>query len=179
MWTFWYIREASTALYVANMPMCWSLVRRIFKLRAFNGLTSSNGARSRSKSVPIATSYSGAGLGSRLGIKSKQAVGTGSTASRMDLAAKGNSSWWDREPGLSRSESEEHIVNNGNVPLEILTLREVDIDRGSVRNPNEVRVHTHIQSSSKMFDGSGRDYETRTIISTTPVGRKSESGSRW
>lgn len=164
------------------MPMCWALMRRLFNLRAFNGITSSNGARSRSKSVPIATSYSGAGL-SRVGIKGKP-VGTTSTASRMDNSDSkvGGASWWDREPGLARSESEEYIVgsSNTNVPLEILTLKEVDIDRGSVRDPmgGGRGRSAHVQSPEKMFDGSGRDYETRTVITTTPMGRKSESGSR-
>jgi hypothetical protein len=171
------VREASTALLVANMPMCWALMRRIFKLRAFNGITSSNGLRSRSKSVPIATSYTGTGL-SRVGVKVKS-IGTTSTASR---AEGGNTSWWDREPGLTRSESEERIVGSSNtsVPLEILTLREVDIDRGSVREPIGVNGKVFIQSNSKMFDGNGRDYETKTTITTlaTQSGRKSESGSR-
>ncbi|KAH6717478.1 hypothetical protein DL95DRAFT_316042 [Leptodontidium sp. 2 PMI_412] len=36
MWTYWYIRETSTAVYTANVPMCWALVRRIFNVRAFN-----------------------------------------------------------------------------------------------------------------------------------------------
>ncbi|KAE9971185.1 hypothetical protein EG327_009953 [Venturia inaequalis] len=36
-WTFWYIRESSTAMIVANLPFVWTLLRRIFKLQAFNG----------------------------------------------------------------------------------------------------------------------------------------------
>ncbi|KAH8593893.1 hypothetical protein B0O99DRAFT_493547, partial [Bisporella sp. PMI_857] len=35
-WSFWYIREASCAIFVANMPMCWFLIRRIFNVRSFN-----------------------------------------------------------------------------------------------------------------------------------------------
>lgn len=94
----------------------------------------------------------------------------------------GGASWWDREPGLARSESEEYIVgsSNTNVPLEILTLKEVDIDRGSASDliGGGRGRSVHVQSPEKMFDGSGRDYETRTVITTTQLGRKSESGSQ-
>jgi hypothetical protein len=34
-WTFWYIRESSTAILVANLPFMWTLLRRIFKLGSF------------------------------------------------------------------------------------------------------------------------------------------------
>ncbi|UNI22954.1 hypothetical protein JDV02_008797 [Purpureocillium takamizusanense] len=36
-WTFWYIRESSTAIIVANLPLTWTLFRRMFNLRSFNG----------------------------------------------------------------------------------------------------------------------------------------------
>lgn len=36
-WTFWYIRESSTAMIVANLPFVWTLLRRVFKLQAFDG----------------------------------------------------------------------------------------------------------------------------------------------
>jgi hypothetical protein len=35
-WTFWYIRESSTAILVANLPFLWTLLRRMFKLDAFS-----------------------------------------------------------------------------------------------------------------------------------------------
>lgn len=70
-----------------------------------------------------------------------------------------------------------------NVPLEILTKREVEVevDDRNGRRPENIRVNTTVQQSrGEMFDGSGRgrEYETRTTISTIPMGRKSESGSR-
>ncbi|KAH6976685.1 hypothetical protein EDB80DRAFT_594023 [Ilyonectria destructans] len=37
-WTFWYIRELSTAVIIANLPYMWSLCRRLFNLSSFNGL---------------------------------------------------------------------------------------------------------------------------------------------
>ncbi len=39
-WTFWYIRESSTALIVANLPLTWPLLRRVFDLRSFNAESS-------------------------------------------------------------------------------------------------------------------------------------------
>ncbi|EXJ92696.1 hypothetical protein A1O3_01248 [Capronia epimyces CBS 606.96] len=36
-WVFWYCREASTAMIVANMPYSWALIRRAFNLRSFLG----------------------------------------------------------------------------------------------------------------------------------------------
>jgi BMFP domain-containing protein YqiC len=49
-WTFWYIREASTAILVANIPQCWPLIRRIFKLRSWNGSSHSN---NRTRTNPL------------------------------------------------------------------------------------------------------------------------------
>ncbi|KAB8213254.1 hypothetical protein BDV33DRAFT_210386 [Aspergillus novoparasiticus] len=37
IWLFWYIREASTAICVANIPNCWSLARHILNLRSWTG----------------------------------------------------------------------------------------------------------------------------------------------
>ncbi|KAH7386558.1 hypothetical protein BKA64DRAFT_711777 [Cadophora sp. MPI-SDFR-AT-0126] len=208
MWTFWYIREASTAVYVANMPMCWSLMRRLFKLRAFNGISS--GGRSRSKSAPIATTYTGVG-GSRMGTTSK--VQASVVASRVDknegTGRGGGGNWWESSKSdgmrLGRSESEEYIVGrdaNGSgrgnaVPLEIWESRDVTIDRGSVMDSE--RNVTTVSSSpggimksksgrvgsgnvdmgmrTGMYDGSGKEFETRTTVTAIGSGRKSESGS--
>jgi hypothetical protein len=59
-WTFWYVRESSTAMVVANLPFCWTLLRRMFKLDAFNHemsghsvpYHSSRTARGRQKTSP-------------------------------------------------------------------------------------------------------------------------------
>lgn len=42
LWTFWYVREASTALLVANFPFTWTLLRRVFHLHSFEGSESSS-----------------------------------------------------------------------------------------------------------------------------------------
>ncbi|KAG5951476.1 hypothetical protein E4U53_003026 [Claviceps sorghi] len=35
-WMFWYIRESSTAIIVANLPLTWTVFRRLFNLGSFN-----------------------------------------------------------------------------------------------------------------------------------------------
>lgn len=35
-WIFWYCRESSTAILVANMPFTWTLLRKLFNLGAFD-----------------------------------------------------------------------------------------------------------------------------------------------
>ncbi|KAL5332056.1 hypothetical protein ACEPPN_001599 [Leptodophora sp. 'Broadleaf-Isolate-01'] len=160
MWTFWYIREASTAVYVANMPMCWPLMRRLFKLRAFNGI-SSGGNRSRSKSAPIATTYTGVG-GSRMGTTSK--IQASVLASKVDKSER-SGNWWESNKNegtrLGRSESEEYIVGReagvgrgGAVPLEIWESRDVTVDRGSVMDGNT--SVTTVTSPGMVAMGSGR-----------------------
>ncbi|TVY32772.1 hypothetical protein LSUB1_G007143 [Lachnellula subtilissima] len=120
-WTFWYIREASTAIYVANMPMCWALIRRLFNLRSF--MLSSNNSRSRSKSFPL-TSHRGT-------MVTKDVKTVDETVKNAD--GKKDKSWWDRE-GYVRSESEEYIVRTTaealKVPkLEVWETKEFEIDR--------------------------------------------------
>ncbi|KAI1505049.1 hypothetical protein F5X99DRAFT_431145 [Biscogniauxia marginata] len=34
-WTFWYIRESSTAIITANLPFTWTLLQRVFNLQSF------------------------------------------------------------------------------------------------------------------------------------------------
>ncbi|QDS73979.1 hypothetical protein FKW77_008453 [Venturia effusa] len=53
-WTYWYIRESSTAMIVANLPFIWTLLRRIFKLQAFDG-------EATQRSVPYHSSRSARG----------------------------------------------------------------------------------------------------------------------
>ncbi|KAL2065214.1 hypothetical protein VTL71DRAFT_2883 [Oculimacula yallundae] len=180
MWTFWYIREASTAVYVANIPMCWPLMRRIFKLRAFNGISSGgkgNGySGSKARSAPIATSYTGVGS-SKIGMGSK--IQGSVLGSRIDRSERGGN-WWEGKDGatngtkLGRSESEEYIVGNaagagrGAMPLEIWESRDVTVDRGSTMD--QTGVVTSITTpglvkgkvSKKMLGHSNNDRGMRT-----------------
>jgi len=35
-WTYWYVRESSTAILVSNLPFIWTLLRRMFNLKSFD-----------------------------------------------------------------------------------------------------------------------------------------------
>lgn len=39
-WIYWYIREAATAIIVANLPLTWTLLQRLFNLGSFHGKSS-------------------------------------------------------------------------------------------------------------------------------------------
>ncbi|KAE9362564.1 hypothetical protein N431DRAFT_358461 [Stipitochalara longipes BDJ] len=180
MWEFWYIREASTAVLVANMPMCWPLLRRIFNLKAFNGGASgsavqfSTGARSRS--LPVATTYSVRKLNSL----NHTSADEGSRTSGGGRG-KGDVSWWERnDSGLSKSESEEHIIGHGNgnqgrnVPLQIWESRRVDVERGSVvvEDGREMDLR---REQVGIYDGAGRRGEFESTV-RIEAGRKASMG---
>jgi hypothetical protein len=162
MWTFWYIREASTAIFVANMPMCWSLMRRLFNLHAFNhnSTTSKDGTDLKT-------------IGSRR-IPGRAVYGAGTQDSEPRNRSKGttDTSWWERE-GMPRTESEEFIVEqppsgSRDAPLEIWESKEFDVvnDRNSIAVDNNLQVQQDV-----MFDGGHR---TQTVVSA----RKSEDNRR-
>ncbi|TVY15631.1 hypothetical protein LARI1_G006278 [Lachnellula arida] len=168
-WTFWYIREASTAIYVANMPMCWALMRRLFNLRSF--MINSNNSRSRSKSFPL-TSRGGTLRGGTL-------VGDAKTFNDTMTSgdAKQDKSWWDRE-GHGRSESEEHIVREAEagkvMRLEVWETKEFEIDREDDKQSVTEGQHPN---TTRMYDGGNKNITTVTATRVTqpPTARKSES----
>lgn len=41
-WTYWYVRESSTAIITANAAFVWALLRRIFKLRSLGSFSGKN-----------------------------------------------------------------------------------------------------------------------------------------
>jgi hypothetical protein len=183
MWTYWYIREASTAIMVANAPMCWTLVRRIFNVKGFLHQTSEVTGKAN-KSVPVAATY-GAGTADGT-MNGKVLAGKGGIVSG---GGKGEISWWERESRLGRTESEEYIVGDPNgrkdVPLEIWESREVDVERGSLT----VEEDKGMRTMDRMFDGKGHEYESTVVIEAigkntngsgrkASVGRKSSSSSR-
>ncbi len=72
------------------------------------------------------------------------------------------------------------------VPLEIWESREVEVDRGSVSDADArigrgMGTGTGDSMRTKMYDGSTDVFETRTGVTaktSSPLGRRSESGSR-
>jgi hypothetical protein len=107
-WTAWYVRESSTALITANLPMTWTLFRRIFSLGSFAGYSKDRyGTRSTSNFRS---------LGDRSGIRSKARRGTR-----------------DVDP----ADSQEEISRQYGVPLRIYQKNEVEVRSMPVTAPHE------------------------------------------
>ncbi|PQE15239.1 hypothetical protein CJF32_00007901 [Rutstroemia sp. NJR-2017a WRK4] len=114
MWTYWYIREASTAIYVANIPTCWPLARRVFGLTSWS---SSDETRSQTRTKPKSKSY----------VSAMRIEGTNS--SRFPSR---------KEDKIHKTESMQNIFErsmNGKsdeaVGLEIWESREVTVSKGA------------------------------------------------
>ncbi|KFY15558.1 hypothetical protein V492_01899 [Pseudogymnoascus sp. VKM F-4246] len=104
MWIFWYVREASTGVIVANVPHCYALLRKVFSLEAFGTLISSS-RRTRethdSNGVPVGTEL-------RRTHPSKHSIrlDDGGSESTENFAAKQASSlqiWQTNEYGINES----------------------------------------------------------------------------
>ncbi|KAG7410709.1 hypothetical protein DER46DRAFT_566271 [Fusarium sp. MPI-SDFR-AT-0072] len=104
-WSYWYIREVSTAVIAANLPLTWTLLQRVFRLGSFHA---------------------------KYGKSSNQRTGEGTSRFR---SAYGNLSSMDRrpkkttfvEPGMSFSESQEEI-NGKDISLKIYQKNEVTVN---------------------------------------------------
>jgi hypothetical protein len=109
---YWYVREISTAVIVANMPHLWALARRTFNLRAFlshgSALKSRLGTNSRPETLPQAGPTQTMDGRKWYGLKSKGA---------------------NPNNFLDQSESEERIAG---VPLEIRKDVEFRVERDTV-----------------------------------------------
>ncbi|KAH8802714.1 hypothetical protein F5884DRAFT_480146 [Xylogone sp. PMI_703] len=150
MWTFWYIREASTAVLVANIPLCWPLVRRLFKLRSFHP---SSGRATTSHTHPTTI---GTAARTQRATNFSRTTGTDGTGTVKDV------SWWERNPAtrLGKTESEENIVNtegSKTIPLEIWQDREFDV------------VHDRDSET----EGSGSERGKHSQITTTVTAARS------
>ena len=59
LWIYWYTREASTVMIVANVPYSWTLVRKVFRVKAFlhrsGSVTGSPGNMYEGRNVSDAT----------------------------------------------------------------------------------------------------------------------------
>lgn len=53
LWIFWYVREASTAVIVANIPHLYALLRSVFNLEAFGSLVKRTTNRTRHNQYPL------------------------------------------------------------------------------------------------------------------------------
>ncbi|PSR99077.1 hypothetical protein BD289DRAFT_424537 [Coniella lustricola] len=149
-WIYWYIREAATAIIVANLPLTWTLLQRLFNIGSFhnkssNRRTTTGGGQSRFRSV-----YGN--LGSRTGeehrtVRDKDAI---------DLE-------------LSSSESQEHINESFGIPLQIYQKNEVHITseaapQGAAQqwNASTAGVTFALEGTSGTESDIDQDAESRT-----------------
>ncbi|KFA79701.1 hypothetical protein S40288_10134 [Stachybotrys chartarum IBT 40288] len=103
-WTAWYIRESSTAIITANLPLTWTLFRRLFSLHSFVG---------SSKDRNTTTS---------------QFRSTGHSQNLRSGALSGIRSVVRPEPAqIDRSDSQEEINRAYGIPLKIYHKYEVEI----------------------------------------------------
>ncbi|KAK8138243.1 hypothetical protein PG984_001623 [Apiospora sp. TS-2023a] len=118
-WTYWYIRESSTAIIVTNLPSTWTLCRRIFNLHSFHG--KSSGART-SEAANSRFARSGYGNG-RSHISS--------TERRI----------------ITRSESQEQIFHDDGldlpIPLKIYQQHEVSIKTERIDDSDGKHADSH------------------------------------
>jgi hypothetical protein len=168
MWTFWYIREASTAVLVANIPNCWPLLRHIFKLRSFSGSSDGHSQTRRATALGYHSGTTGTTRG---------AVKLGSTMTAEDKERDAGT--WNRNGlrshKLARSESSEYIngtpepVHLGkDVPLEIWQDVEVHVahDKEGGFDGENLRSTGRQGNRTEMFDGNPK---TRTVVTASAV----------
>ncbi|KAI1756185.1 hypothetical protein F4782DRAFT_526740 [Xylaria castorea] len=106
-WTYWYIRESSTALIVANIPFLWTTLRYFFRLTSFSG-------------SPTSKTDTPAGLGAAYGHNAK-GINHNTVISRGSHGA-------DFASNFEPLKSQEDIrFYNDNVPLKIYRRQEIRI----------------------------------------------------
>ncbi|KAI0129022.1 hypothetical protein BJ170DRAFT_579305 [Xylariales sp. AK1849] len=138
-WTFWYIRESSTAIITANLPFTWTLLQRTFNLRSFNGRSSA------------AQTIDGVSLGFR------SAYGRGTVRRPSTPRHIGME--------LASSSSQEQINHYYGAPLKIYQQTEVHfssrgLDSKDERAPFPDTPTTHALASRGAFPGGKTDVET-------------------
>ncbi|KAG4031317.1 hypothetical protein MFRU_009g01040 [Monilinia fructicola] len=149
MWTYWYIREASTVMYVANIPMCWPLARKLFGLRSWSG--SVDGTKSKITMVP--KKYSSTGSGSRFGNRKENSIyKTESRVGIIDGNQEGSSAgaigleiWESREVSVRNEEQSPNgnIENTTTITTIVSRNNSIEYPRSNPRVERvESRQHT-------------------------------------
>lgn len=139
-WTFWYIRESSTAIITANLPFTWTLLQNTFNLKSFNG--KSSGARTSEAQSRFRSGY-------------------GRGTNHLTTITRGN-------PGieLGSCNSQEQINDAFGTQLKIYQQTEVhvsshDVEKGELDRSNDV--------SPGIYPGGASDSETSSHESEVGV----------
>lgn len=126
-WTFWYIRESSTALIAANLPLTWTFLQRVFNLKSFREKYHSN---TRSRSGHAMSRFRSTNYGSR----------NPRSTIRETVSSV-----------LDRSGSEERINEEFPIPLKIYQKREVEVS--TLPAGPDYQRQTRRSSSESLHDG--------------------------
>lgn len=162
-WTFWYIRESSTALLTANLPMTWTLFRRVFSLTSFHEKSS----YPRTGSAAFTNRF-------------RSAYGRGTHVSAADNRPD--------EHELSRAGSQEHINREyADIPLKIYQHHEIEIrthtisvdeEAGAGRSDDHTRQSPDgrrgIGSTTKVTSGGAMSEESASELSSPGVVKVSQ-----
>ncbi|RDW77768.1 hypothetical protein BP6252_05821 [Coleophoma cylindrospora] len=161
MWTFWYIREASTAILVANMPMCWTLMRRLFNLRAFNATSQKSHTNSKSATHNLRS------MNAPMGSKKRSVLDKLSVTDQSGLSR--GREWWDGREGRSGSQ-EDLVTPPGRAkinpspapPLEIWASKEFDVVDVETTSGGSSKASEH---NIEMFNTiGGTRFQSKTVV---------------
>lgn len=138
----WYVGELSTAVFVANIPLCWPLLRRVFRLSTFND--------KRSGGTPS-------------GYPSQRPLGNGyATKNSMIRSGTGQRLPSNDETMVGFSESEERINRGENWPAgkEHILLSPME---GKTSYNTSVQVGKDNESSDHEYEANTHDGITKTV----------------
>ncbi|KAF7543324.1 hypothetical protein G7Z17_g10828 [Cylindrodendrum hubeiense] len=135
-WIYWYIREVSTAIITANLPLTWTFMQRVFRLGSFSAkYGKSSGQRTGEATNRLRSAYGN--LGSHTREEHTTRIRTG--VNDLDI---------------SPSESQEQINAGYNIPLKIYQKNEVHITSEEI-GPKDGRISPqHLGTNGVAF---GRD----------------------
>ncbi|EEU42355.1 uncharacterized protein NECHADRAFT_39937 [Fusarium vanettenii 77-13-4] len=126
-WIYWYIREVSTAIITANLPLTWTLLQRVFRLGSFAArYGKSSGQRTGEATSRFRSNY-----------------GNLTSVTREERRTRLGTS---HEPGLSISESQEQINSGDSIPLKIYQKNEVTVTTNELETGRRVSSPTEQQA---------------------------------
>lgn len=137
----WYIRESSTAVYVANMVCWWPLLSRIFGLRSFQAYTSNQRSNTRLASTARRNQFANLPGGRsdhqstftnlRRKLPGKSHTGSALSISENDTEVKTNGSNSSKVAINKDNDSQ----GGDNIPLEIWHKVEYEVEEYQSTNP--------------------------------------------
>lgn len=141
-WMFWYIRESSMAIIVANMPFTWTLLREMFEVGDFNEDAQpwTFHPHARTTSINTHRTHESASSGARVRTRESAVESRGSRGTQS-MTLVGSAS-----PGLGKGES----------PAKSLALDDIDRDL----EIQAVRSHDFASPSAPSNQINGRTGET-------------------